>query len=318
MNPNDYDKIIVFFSGGKDSTACVLHLLDLGVPKEDIELWHGDIDGAAEPFMDWPVTVDYCRAFSKAIGIPLYIYYRIGGFKAEMLRKNQLTGNVRYETPDGWVERATTRGKKSTREMFPQISPSLSVRWCTTLKIDPARIAINGQERFCNKKTLTISGERAKESAARAKYNTFEIERACDNRIGRYKRHVDRWRPVHSWTEAEVWEIIERYKVRPHPCYYAGFGRCSCQFCIFGNKNQFKSAQTVSPDRFDTLRDYERKFGCTIKRKENLMQLISTGTPYPTVQKHIGELNSKVYRGEIFMKKWELPAGAFGESAGPS
>jgi len=37
MNPNDYDKIIVFFSGGKDSTACVLHLLDLGVPKEDIE-----------------------------------------------------------------------------------------------------------------------------------------------------------------------------------------------------------------------------------------------------------------------------------------
>ena len=41
----EYDKIIVLFSGGKDSLACVLHLLELGVPREKIELWHHDIDG---------------------------------------------------------------------------------------------------------------------------------------------------------------------------------------------------------------------------------------------------------------------------------
>ncbi|MBT4947243.1 MAG: hypothetical protein HON27_13890 [Candidatus Marinimicrobia bacterium] len=51
-----YDKIIVMFSGGKDSTACVLKLFNLGVPKEKIELWHHDIDGKGDQFMDWPVT----------------------------------------------------------------------------------------------------------------------------------------------------------------------------------------------------------------------------------------------------------------------
>ena len=34
-----YDKYIISFSGGKDSTALLLFLLDNGVPKERIELW---------------------------------------------------------------------------------------------------------------------------------------------------------------------------------------------------------------------------------------------------------------------------------------
>lgn len=40
-----YDKYIVAFSGGKDCTACFLHLLDIGIPKERIELWHHEVDG---------------------------------------------------------------------------------------------------------------------------------------------------------------------------------------------------------------------------------------------------------------------------------
>ena len=36
----DYDKYIVSFSGGKDSTAVFLYLLDCGVHKNKIELWH--------------------------------------------------------------------------------------------------------------------------------------------------------------------------------------------------------------------------------------------------------------------------------------
>ena len=40
----EYDLIVVLFSGGKDSTACYLKLVELGVPKEKIELWHHDIE----------------------------------------------------------------------------------------------------------------------------------------------------------------------------------------------------------------------------------------------------------------------------------
>ena len=41
----DYDKYVVTFSGGKDSTALVLYLLSIGVPPHKIELWHHEIDG---------------------------------------------------------------------------------------------------------------------------------------------------------------------------------------------------------------------------------------------------------------------------------
>ncbi len=35
-----YHKIIIFMSAGKDSLACLLHLIDLGVDLSKVELWH--------------------------------------------------------------------------------------------------------------------------------------------------------------------------------------------------------------------------------------------------------------------------------------
>ena len=37
---NSYDHYIIAFSGGKDSLACLLHLLELGVDRSKVELWH--------------------------------------------------------------------------------------------------------------------------------------------------------------------------------------------------------------------------------------------------------------------------------------
>lgn len=50
LNLHSYDKYIVSFSGGKDSTACFLYLLDNGIPLEKIELWHQDVDGRGDTF----------------------------------------------------------------------------------------------------------------------------------------------------------------------------------------------------------------------------------------------------------------------------
>ncbi|MCG7353737.1 hypothetical protein [Roseomonas mucosa] len=67
-----YDHIVLFTSGGKDSTACLLHLLDCGMPPERIELHHHEVDGRGAPFMDWPVTGAYVAAQAAAFGLPLY------------------------------------------------------------------------------------------------------------------------------------------------------------------------------------------------------------------------------------------------------
>lgn len=321
INPNDYDKVIVAFSGGKDSTALFLHLLELGVSLDKVELWHHEIDGReGSNLMDWNCTPDYCRKFAAEFKVPIYFSWKEGGFEREMNRDNQLTAPTIFETPSGELMKiGGVAGKKNTRKKFPQVTADLRTRWCSAyLKIDICSSAIRNQSRFNGIKTLLLSGERGEESKARAGYAISEIDRT-DNRDGRKARTVQRWRPIKDWSESEVWAILKRYKVVAHPAYYLGFSRCSCQFCIFGNADQFKSAQAISPERFEKLAQYEDKFGTTIKRKEGLRELVEKGEIYDGITEQSKRIaNSTEYQGDIITNTWTLPSGAFGKSCGPS
>lgn len=317
----NYDKYIVSFSGGKDSTATFLCLLDHGIPLEKIELWHQDIDGHERTFFDWEITPDYCRRFAQAFGVQIYFQWKEGGFYREMMRRDTPTAPIRYELTDGTVGcSGGTRGKPGTRLRFPQAAADLRTRWCSSyLKIDVCSTAIVHQSRFQGIRTLVLSGERGEESPQRAKYAIWEPDRA-DLRNGRIPRHVDRHRPLRDWKESEVWSIIERYRVRAHPCYYMGWGRCSCKFCIFGNKNQFASAARISPVLSREIIGLERQFGSTVKRNCDLGALIASGTPYSYITDELMALATNYrYDQPIILPHndtWILPAGAFGESWG--
>lgn len=231
--------------------------------------------------------------------------------------KTVYCGNLYYEVKpkgDDYVIKCGN-GPTGTRLKFPQVSPDLKTRWCSAyLKIDICATAIRNQERFRGIKTMVISGERGEESSARAKYKEIEPDRSHL----KDKRVVDRVRLIKNWTETEVWAIIEKYKIRVHPCYYMGWSRCSCKFCIFGNANQFKSAQTLSPDQFNQLSKYEDQFDTTIKRDRSLNDLIKDGKPYEGITDDLKQLStSKEYTLPITMDIWYLPLGAYGESCGP-
>lgn len=316
---NSYHKIIVATSSGKDSTACILDLLEQGVDKKKMELWHHDIDGREDNFMDWPVTSPYCQKFADALGIKLYYSWKVGGFSREMLRDNQKTAPTRFETPSGIKQVGGVRGKENTRLKFPQVSGDLSVRWCSAyLKIDVCSTAIRNQDRFNNKKILLVSGERAEESPGRAKYKVFEPDRA-DNRAGKKKRHIDRYRPIHKWKESQVWDIIKRHKIRVHPAYYLGWGRVSCASCIFGSKDQWATLYAINTGQVQKIIEYEEEFGVTINRNKSVPQLIEEGAIYPDMEiDMIKKALSYDYNDDIIVEHWELPAGAYGESCGPT
>jgi hypothetical protein len=221
-----YDYVPVSFSGGKDSCALALGLLKKGVPRERILLMHQHVDGEPgvdRPFMDWPCTEAYCRAFASALGLRLLFQWRHGGFHREMMKENAMIAPVSFDYLDGGIGTAGgKRGKVSTRRLFPQVTADLSKRWCSpSLKIDVAAMAINNEPRFRGKRILFLSGERRQESAARSRYAEMEQHRTHTR-----SRHVDHWRMVIDWTEEEVWSMMCDFSIMPHPAYRLGWVGC--------------------------------------------------------------------------------------------
>lgn len=382
----DYDLIVVLFSGGKDSLACYLHLLELGVPKEKIEFWHHDIDGGhPSRRMDWPCTNSYVKAIAEAENVKLRVSYRVNGFFGELYR-------IGASEPIEWVDPDTGETKQcklssnylkckelkeqATEEMeellkqygcrlkFPSKTGDLSRRWCSAyLKIDVAASVISNLDslreleriggkrhkfpakadahsgRWCSgnlkasvqdsvmanvnevrtdKRILIVSGERRGESAGRSKYNEMEIHRT--NAVAKAHRVVHQWRCCIDWTEKDVWEIIRRHRVNPHPCYRAGWNRCSCMMCIFSAPKHMAGIRELFPDDYAALRHDEEILNFTVDNKYNLDDY--TGEAESCVSHKdpdaIRSLVTGKFEEDVYVKEWDYPAGAFHGAEGGS
>ena len=383
----DYDLIVVLFSGGKDSTACFLKLLEMGVPREKIELWHHDIDGGHPTRrMDWKCTQNYVKSVADAFGVTLRVSYRVNGFFGELYR-------IGASEPIEWIDPDTKEVKQcrlsanylkckelkeqATEEMeellkeygyrmkFPAKSPDLSRRWCSAyLKICVADTVVSNldrmgelealggkrhkfpakggthQGRWCSgnlkaavqdsvtanleqtksdKKILIISGERRGESAGRSKYNEMEIHRT--NAEAKAHRTVHQWRCCIDYTERDVWEVLKRHKVNPHPCYRIGWNRCSCAMCIFSTPRLYAGFNELFPDDFAELHKDEIRLGFTLDNKKNLYEFIDGAES--CVDRTDKEALNSVQTGsftvdDVFVDDWKFPVGAFHGADGGS
>ena len=305
---------IVAFSGGKDSVAMVLKLLDMGVSKENIHLHHHDIDGGGLNIWDWPCTESYCKAFAEAFGLQLFFSYRKGGIDAEMHRQNCGLQSVMFQkdTDGNFIELLSKEGF-STRLKFPAVSANLTTRWCSScVKISVMSRVI---PQMYNDGNFTVcTGERREESANRAKYKEFEPHPTSTKNRG-----VMTWRCVIDYTEAQVWALFEKYKVQPHPCYELGYPRCSCQICIFGSSNIWASNYQLSPHKIEYIAQKEREFGFTLFNGMTIYDKVNKGESFlksEKVERWASEALS-VFKSPIFVDEWQLPQGAFvSEKAG--
>lgn len=307
-------EILVAFSGGKDSVAMVLYLLDLGIPKERIILHHHEVDGRGEHLFDWPCTPSYCKAFAAAFELPLVFSWREGGILREMYRTNEGLQDVRYEQQDGSAVVLASRPGSSTRRKFPAVAADLRTRWCSSVaKIDVLSRVIahsypeGGQLIIC-------TGERREESLGRAAYKAYEKYRASTK-----KRTAIQWRPVIDFREKQVWALYEKYNVQPHPCYMLGWPRCSCQTCIFSSPNTWAAIQQMAPWKIDCLEAIENDLGHTLYHGMRIREKARRGRsfiPPGMLQRWKTEAMGE-FTSPIFPDRWELPAGAFGaEMAG--
>ncbi len=326
----DYARIVLMFSGGKDSEAMTFHTLAWmafhGVPRDRLELWHQLVDGAPESpsFMDWPVTHAYCEAFAAALDLPIRFQWREGGFLREMDRRDAPTAPTIFMDGEGHRASVGGYGPLGPRGRFPMPSGDLSIRWCSaSLKIDVAARALANDPRpeFKTGPILVLTGERREEGGkggARAKYATTERHRTSSK-----SRRVDHHRPVLGWPEGRVWATLRDHGVVPHPCYFAGYGRASCSMCIFGQEDEWATARALMPDSFALVRERERASGFTVHRERSVDALADRGAPFcpsEEMEAHQVALLSRTYATPILTTpdQWTLPRGAFRASGGPT
>jgi 3'-phosphoadenosine 5'-phosphosulfate sulfotransferase (PAPS reductase)/FAD synthetase len=270
--------ILVAFSGGKDSIAMVLHLLEMGIAKHRIHLHHHDVDGRGEKLFDWACTESYCIEFARALNLKLFFSYRKGGIAREILRDNEGLQDVYFQTEPGGEFKVAYSKKDNlnTRLKFPAVSAALSSRWCSSVaKIDVLSTAIANNPNYLGD-IFILTGERRQESANRAKYQEVEYHRTYAN-----KRHAYHVRPIIDWTDKQVWDIMKRWLIQPHPAYMLGWSRCSCQLCIFGSANLWATIDQMNPEKIDRIEQLEDQLHFTLYSKETIRQKIAKGTPIP-------------------------------------
>lgn len=324
-----YQRVIVFFSGGKDSLFCVLDLLERGIPKEKIELHHHLVDGDTKNhFMDWPVTRDYCRKIAEALGVTYRESWRDGGFKGELLKENSVSLPIRFIDADGIQSYSPVMAKPNTRRKWPAIGADLRTRWCSpSLKIEVGAKYLTKSSELQSLKVLCVTGERAEESSNRAKYLEAEIHRTNVTNV--YKngkrvavkrsgvRFVDHYRPALYVTERQVWDKMKAWGIVPHPVYYIGFSRCSCAKCIFINDDSLATLYEIDPDGLREIARMESDFNHTIHRSHGVLERAGKGTSHRYNADTVKQLMSDEYTKPIFTEEWSLPSGAFGKSDGP-
>jgi 3'-phosphoadenosine 5'-phosphosulfate sulfotransferase (PAPS reductase)/FAD synthetase len=305
--------VLVAFSGGKDSVAMVLYLLEMGVPKERIHLHHHLVDGAGENLFDWPCTESYCQAFADQLGLQLFFSYRKGGILREILRRDEPKQDVYYQVVPGgpYLVAPSNKAISNTRLKFPAISGNMITRWCSAVaKIDVLRTSIAHNPAYLGE-IFVLTGERRQESPGRAKYQEVE-----PHKINCHKRPATAWRPIIDWTEEQVWQIMARWKVQPHPAYMLGWNRCSCQLCIFGSPAIWASIAKIQPAKVDRIADIEHEIDFTMYVGGSIRERVAQGDAFTMDPFWIGQATG-IFTAPVIIDKWKLPAGAFrNESAG--
>jgi 3'-phosphoadenosine 5'-phosphosulfate sulfotransferase (PAPS reductase)/FAD synthetase len=229
-------KIIIAFSGGKDSIYMVLfYLYVLHIPPDRIELWHHDVDGHGEELFDWKSTPEYCMAFARAFNLKLLFSYRKGGIVGRLLRNNEPLGDVFYQSePGGEFHCAKSDPNKlNTGGRWMQVGSDMKKRWCSSsVKIEVASRILTNDQRLQGSperpvKIVFNTGERHDESTARKNLKEVEVYRGT--RLVS-TRNVILFRPNVSISEQQVWQMMKAHRVQPHPCYMIGLSILAWRF----------------------------------------------------------------------------------------
>jgi 3'-phosphoadenosine 5'-phosphosulfate sulfotransferase (PAPS reductase)/FAD synthetase len=235
--------VVVNHSGGKDSQALLIKMLEL-VPRAQLLVVHASLGE-----FEWHGALELAQAQAADAGVPFVVARS-------------------HKTFLDMVER-----RFATRPDVPSF-PSSSTRQCTSdLKRDPIdREVRRYAAAHGHSVILSATGIRAQESAARAKVETFKLNKR--NSVA--GRSWFDWAPIHALSTTEVFATIAEAGQTPHPAYAAGNERLSCVFCIMGSRNDILNGAQARPELFARIAEVEARTGYTMHMsRKSLVQLVA-------------------------------------------
>lgn len=230
-------KILVAYSGGKDSQACLIWAVKK-YGAENIEAVFCDTG------WEHPETYNHIIKTTTDLGVKLV--------------------TVKSKKYDGMIDMATKKKR----------FPSSQRRFCTSeLKSIPFIDYVLDQTEHL----LIIQGIRAQEShsrslmSAQCRYFKYYFEPTDNGKTHTYrKKEIKEWvskysddilRPVFEWSGQEVIDYIIANGQEPNLLYKEGFKRVGCFPCIMsGHKEVFEIIKRY-PERFDEILKHEKNIG---------------------------------------------------------
>ena len=273
-------KVIVTFSGGKDSLASLLWVRN-NLTKDFITVF-------CDTGWEHPLTYQYIEGIREKLKLNLVV--------------------LKSKKFDGMVDLA----KKKSRW------PSSQRRFCTSeLKTIPMIDYILDE---VNDDILIIQGIRAAESSKRAemskqctyfKYyvqpygkdkngnDKFHTYRRKDVLAFREKHADDLLRPVFEWSAQQVIDYIIENGVQSNPLYRMGYKRVGCYPCVMASQQDLYNISAQDPGRIDYIADIEKRLNSSFFSPNKIPSRFYKGC-YPLIGDVVRYVQEKRSSGSLF------------------
>lgn len=231
-----YTLVVISTSSGKDSQSIAIKT---AAEAKRQRVLHRIIAVHVDTGAEWTQSADVAEDHCRRLGIPLKIVY------------------PRHSIPD-YLE---------ARERFP----SMKCRYCTALKLGAIEKFIRHlYPAKTEAKILSITGERAEESANRAKLPVFEPHKL----LTAGNRQVFHYRPILDWSEGKVWDAIRASGIPHHPAYDLGNRRLSCALCVFACDRDLRNGAANRPDLAERYLAVEKRTGFLWRYQRSLKSIL--------------------------------------------
>lgn len=230
-------KILVFYSGGKDSQACLIWAVEKYGKKYVRAIF-------CDTGWENPLTYEHIQETTKLLGVELI--------------------TIKSRKYNGLVDLSEKKGR----------FPSTMARFCTEeLKAKPAIDYVLS----LTDHVIVIEGIRGNESFSRSKmepsctYFKYYFEPKANGKTHTYRKkdvvewvkkyNADKIRPIFDWTAEQTVSFILENGQKPNPLYYMGFSRVGCFPCIMARQKEVQLIVENHPNQWNRLKEAESNIG---------------------------------------------------------